>query len=79
MITNSQHDPLPQASVGPVKLLLTPMEAAETLSISRSLLSDLIMRKRTFSVKVVNARRIPFQALRAYVDELCGSESQRAG
>ena len=50
------------------ELLLTPLEAAEVLSISRSLLYGLIMHKRIFSVKVGGARRIPLQALQAYVD-----------
>lgn len=58
----------------PLKLLLTPLEAAEILSISRSLLYDLIMRKRIFSVKVGGARRIPLRALHAYVDGLCDME-----
>lgn len=53
------------------KLLLTPTEAAERLSISRSLLYHLIMHQRIFSVKVGGARRIPVRALKAYVDALC--------
>lgn len=61
------------------KLLLTPLEAAEVLSISRSLLYGLIMHKRIFSVKVGGARRIPLQALHAYVDGLCGSETEKVG
>jgi excisionase family DNA binding protein len=66
--------PLSQPTVQSVKLLLTPLEAAEYLSISRSLLYDLIMRKRIFSVKVGGARRIPLRALHAYVDALCETE-----
>jgi len=56
-----------------------PHEAAEALSISRSHLYDLIVRKRIFSVKVGGARRIPLQALQAYVADLCDYETERAG
>jgi len=61
------------------KLLLTPREAAEALSISRSRLYDLIVRKRIFSVNVGGARRIPLPALQAYVSDLCDHEFGRAG
>jgi excisionase family DNA binding protein len=61
------------------KLLLTPREAADALSISRSHLYHLIVRKRIFSVKVGGARRIPVQALQAYVADLCDYETERAG
>jgi excisionase family DNA binding protein len=54
----------------PVKLLLTPDEAANMLSISRTLLYQLIMRKSIFSVKVGGARRIPLRALQEFVDGL---------
>jgi excisionase family DNA binding protein len=61
-------------SAQPAKLLLTPLEAAEALSISRSLLYDLLLRKHIFSVKVGGTRRIPLQALHTYVAELCDHE-----
>jgi excisionase family DNA binding protein len=53
------------------KLLLTTGEAAAMLSISRALLYRLIMHQRILSVKINGARRIPRQALVAYVDALC--------
>lgn len=53
-----------------VKLLLTPGEAAEMLSISRTLLYRLIMHKCIYSVKVGGARRIPLRALAEYVESL---------
>ena len=56
------------------KLLLTPMEAAMVLSISRSLLYPLLMHKRNFSVKVGGARRIPIAAIHEYVEALCQLE-----
>lgn len=77
-MTPVENPPLcPAAQRG--KLLLTPLEAAEILSISRSLLYGLIMQKRIFSVKVGGARRIPLQSLQAYVDSLCGAELEKAG
>jgi len=61
------------------KLLLTPVEAAEALSISRSHLYELIVRKRFLSVKIGGARRIPLPALQAYVTDLCDHETEREG
>jgi excisionase family DNA binding protein len=72
VMTAAQSDRTP-------KLLLTPLEAAEALSISRSHLYDLIVRRRIFSVKVGGARRIPLHALQAYVADLCVRETERAG
>ena len=51
----------------PVKLLLTPKEAAETLGIGVSLLYILLSRKRILSVKVGRCRRIPVTELEAFV------------
>jgi len=78
-VVSDTEEPPRQSLITQGKLLLTPIEAAETLSISRSLLYDLIMHKRIYNVKVGNARRIPCQALRAYVDALCGSDAQKVG
>jgi excisionase family DNA binding protein len=47
------------------------------LSISRSLLYQLLMHKRIFSVKVGGARRIPLAAIHEYVEALC--QLERAG
>jgi excisionase family DNA binding protein len=76
-------DPLETADAPPpttaptIKLLLTPTEAAMVLSISRSLLYQLLMDKRIFSVKVGGARRIPLAAIHEYVEALC--QLERAG
>jgi excisionase family DNA binding protein len=64
-------EPLQRIEERPPKLLLTPEEAAAALSISRSLLYQLLARKRVFSVKVEGTRRIPVRALTEYVDALC--------
>jgi excisionase family DNA binding protein len=52
------------------KLLLTPVEAASALSISRSKFYELLAAGRVRSVRIDGCRRIPVAALRAYVDDL---------
>ena len=52
------------------KLLLTPLEAAKTLGIGRSKLYELLARGELASVYIGACRRVPLDALRAYVDEL---------
>jgi excisionase family DNA binding protein len=65
------------ATVQQAKLLLTVNEAAEALSLSRTRLYDLLMRKQIFSVKVGGARRIPLKALHEFVDRLAEGERVR--
>ena len=52
------------------KILLTPEEAAERLSIGRTLVYELIARGAIASVRVGRARRIPVAALERYVEQL---------
>jgi excisionase family DNA binding protein len=52
------------------KLLLTPEEAAELLSVGRSKVYDLIRSQALASVKIGGSRRIPAGAVQAYVDSL---------
>ena len=52
------------------KLLLTPVEAAAALSISRSKFYELLAAGRVGSVRIGGCRRIPVAALQAYVDDL---------
>ena len=47
-----------------------PREAAEALNISRSMIYDLIRLRAIKSVKIGKARRIPADAMRAYVTAL---------
>ena len=51
------------------KLLLTIEEAARALSLSRSLLYDLLMSNQIVSIKIGRSRRIPVAALMAYVQK----------
>jgi excisionase family DNA binding protein len=52
------------------KLLYRPSEAAESLSISRAKLYQLLAQGQIASVKIAASRRIPAAELRAYVDRL---------
>src|SRR4051812_37800408 len=50
------------------KLLLTPEEAAEKLTLSRTQIYALMKAKRILSVKIGKARRISVRALKEYVE-----------
>jgi excisionase family DNA binding protein len=52
------------------RLLLTVPDAAVALSISRSKLYELLAAGLVRSVRIDGSRRIPFQALEAYVTSL---------
>lgn len=52
------------------KLLLTPEEAAELLSIGRSKLYQLLAAGALRSVTIGASRRVPVEALRVFVDEV---------
>lgn len=77
LIAEPTEEPPRHMEERPAKLLLTPEEAAAVLSISRSMLYQLLACKSVFSVKVGGARRIPLRALMEYVDSLC--DRGRAG
>jgi excisionase family DNA binding protein len=50
------------------KLLLTPEEAAEALSISRSKLYELLAEGQIESIRIGSSRRIPVRGLDEFVD-----------
>jgi excisionase family DNA binding protein len=52
------------------KLLLTPTEAAQLLSISRSKLYELIGQGRLTSVRIDASRRVSAKALVEFVEQL---------
>ena len=58
-----------------MKLLLTPEEAAETLSISRSKLYELLAAGDVESVRIGGSRRIPVDALVMFVERQRGEAS----
>jgi excisionase family DNA binding protein len=49
------------------KLLLTPEEAANALGIGRRKVYELMAARKLFSVKIGASRRVPAEALRAFV------------
>ena len=57
------------------KLLLTPTEAAEMLSISRSKLYELIGQDRLATVLIDASRRVPAQALVEFIQHLQHQEA----
>jgi excisionase family DNA binding protein len=52
------------------RLLLTPQEAAELLAVGRTTLYGLLQSGELTSVRIGACRRIPYDALRAFVDGL---------
>jgi excisionase family DNA binding protein len=58
------------------KLLLTPAEAAQVLSISRSKLYELIGQGRLTTVRIDASRRVPSQALVEFVLHLQRGEAE---
>ena len=59
-------------------LLLSVEEAAAQIRISRARMFELIRRGKVLSVKVGGSRRVPYDSLRAYVDQLI-TEQASAG
>lgn len=57
------------------KLLLTPNEAAQVLSISRSKLYELIGQGRLTTVRIDTSRRVPAQALIEFIQYLQHQEA----
>ena len=51
-------------------LLLSVEEAAAQIRVSRARMFELIRRRKVLSVKVGASRRVPYDSLRAYVDQL---------
>ena len=60
------------------RLLLTVPEAAAALSISRSKLYELLTAGLVRSVRIDGSRRVPLQALEAYVAYLIAQEADDA-
>jgi excisionase family DNA binding protein len=60
------------------KVLLSVEEAASAMSLGRSLIYELVMRKEIASIKVGRMRRIPMVALQDFVErQLLLSEGER--
>lgn len=63
----------------PAVLLHTPESAAETLQCGRTTIYELMATGALESVKIGRLRRIPSDALVAYVEQLRASASQNGG
>ena len=50
------------------RLLLTPEEAARTLSLSRTVLYELMLTREIESIKIGRSRRVPLEALTAFIE-----------
>ena len=60
------------------KLLLTPREAAEVLSVSRSKLYQLLAAGELRSVRIDGCRRVAASELRRYVERLGAEQAPAA-
>jgi excisionase family DNA binding protein len=58
----------PSAPVPEGKVLLSVEEAASVMSLGRSFIYELVMRREIASTKVGRVRRIPVMALQDFVD-----------
>jgi excisionase family DNA binding protein len=61
---------------GVQRLLLTPEQAAETLAIGRTSLYGLLSTGALPSVHIGGSRRIPYQAIRSFVEDLQANPSR---
>ena len=69
-------DHQPDSPSSPAPLLLTVQQAAEMLGIGRSTLYELLGAGELQSVKLGGSRRIPFSAVREYVERLLARDVQ---
>jgi excisionase family DNA binding protein len=60
------------------KLLLTPEDAAEALSIGRSKLYELLATGELASIRLGGCRRVPTEAIRHFVAQLSQASAPRA-
>lgn len=58
------------------RLLLTVPEAATALGLSRSKVYELITRRAVRSIRIDGSRRVPIEALEAYITELLTEEEE---
>lgn len=64
--------------ISPSPLLYTPEQAAQQLACSRTTIYELMTSGELESVKIRSARRIPAEALAAYVQRLREEQRQPA-
>jgi excisionase family DNA binding protein len=52
------------------RLLLTPEEAARQLSLSRTVVYELLLAREIESIKIGRSRRIPHEALTTFIERM---------
>ena len=57
------------------KLLLTPEETAQTLGVGRPKVHELLRSGRLRSVKIGKSRRVPVDAVEAFIAELLAEDA----
>lgn len=57
------------------RLLLTPVEAAQTLGVGRTKIYELMASGALASIKIGRARRVPFDALIAFVSAIAEEQA----
>ncbi|WP_031470165.1 helix-turn-helix domain-containing protein [Sciscionella sediminilitoris] len=68
--------PAPEPPPMPARTLLTVEEAAHQLGIGRTSMYDLVRKGAIESVRIGNLRRIPTEAITAYVQRLTEQQQQ---
>jgi excisionase family DNA binding protein len=58
------------------KLLLTPEEAAEVLSIGRTKVYELMAKRHLGSVRIGTSRRVPLDAVKGFIDSLVDQSAE---
>ena len=63
------------AACGPIKLLLRPEEAAQSLGLSRARLYELMAEGSIRSLKIGRARRVPIAEIKNWIDSELAEQS----
>jgi len=63
------------AACGPIKLLLRPEEAAQSLGLSRARLYELMAKGSIRSLKIGRARRVPIAEIKNWIESELAEQS----
>jgi excisionase family DNA binding protein len=58
------------------RMLLTPVETAEALSVSRAKVYELMASRQLPSIRIGGSRRVSIQALEEFIDKLARAEAR---
>jgi len=65
--THEAAEPMPTGFSGPVRLLLRPEEAAESIGVSRARFYELMADGRIKSIKIGRSRRVPVAEITSFI------------